>query len=185
MSRLPTADIQPVVSSFLSVYLQNPRNFETSHIMAEKSILFYQPVHQAIEESAGTVLGSLSEAVVIGVKVFETLDAEERDRDTYIGSEIIQAGIATFLQMHHTTGQFEAGISVASQRLQEDTPLLFDATEQIIDHYLAPDQIAIKWAIGGAGIMRSMQIYLASKLPKINMAGFEDSFNNQSALEKD
>jgi hypothetical protein len=82
---------------------------------------------------------------------------------TYAGTEDqlrVVYGANRFVETVETSEEFLRRLRYASERMAKDTPALHAAVEEAVGRPLGHDKVNMEYAIGGAAIIRSMQIYV-------------------------
>lgn len=175
----PKTDIPAVFPDDFSLRLQSGTTLETLHTIAEGSNYFYAVGHRAVQLGAAQLdVASLEDAVSLGVGVFEVMGKVVDPATTYAGTNDqmrVVYGVNRFVESVHSGEEFLRRMHYAAARMAQDTPALHAAVEEAVGRPLNHDKINVEYAIGGAAIIRSMQIYIDNRLEVLSEETAEEN----------
>lgn len=173
MSGFPLADIDPTSHADLALRLQHPEVLDTMHDTAERTHAIYPILHRAIQLAAVPALDNplLVKKLDIGVGVFEVFGGLHVAPETYDdeeASKLAAISARSYLDSIHNDSDFLNGVKVARTKLQNDTPDLADDISEVTSKYTSHDRVAQEFALGGAALIRGMQIFVDRSLGRIS-----------------
>lgn len=159
------ADLPDYVPADLELRLQDATTFETMHRLGETGNYLYMVGHKAIALAARPSLDNehLERAISVGVEAYEILIASMVSTDTYDEQEEMSVVLTTtrqFLDDLKRPDDFLNKSEYATARLIEDAPRLAETVEEIAGRHMNHDRVATQFALGGAAVMRGMQIHV-------------------------
>ena len=173
----PQTDIPAIFPDDFSLRLQSGDTLETLHDLAEGSNYLYAVGHKAVQLGATHLdVVSLESAVSLGVGVFEVVGTVVDPAATYAGSVDqmrVVYGANQFVGSVTSPDEFLRRLRYASSRMAADTPALHAVIEEAVGRPLGHDKVNVEYAIGGAAIIRSMQIYVDTRLEVVGKDGTE------------
>jgi len=169
MAIFPKVDIDPDFAADASLRAQNQEAFRIMHQIAEDNVYPYSIMHRAIELTAQAALENeqLEHAITSGISAFEVLAGTYPGASTYetvAARALASAAPLLFVDKIRNTDDFIARVSYAHDRIQGDTPVLAEAVTDITSRQVGDDVVARRFALGAAGMMRSMQIFIDNRL---------------------
>lgn len=168
MTRFPEQDVADFPPE-LGLRLQNIQTFQELHTIGEANNYFFAVGHKAIELAATPSLDNplLTSAMVTGVQAYEIISAFTVPGQTYMGpdeQQVVFAGARRFVDDIHCDEDFMKRADYARERLLEDAPNLADLLAEVTGRHHAHDNVAVTFALKGAGILRSMHIHVVRQL---------------------
>jgi hypothetical protein len=168
MANFPKTDLPENFPAEIELRLQVPKTLGLYHAQVEDWNYFYAISHKAIALGARQLENPLLEnAVSLGATAFEIVGGIVEPTATYAGTvdnAKVIVGANRFLEGINTVDDFVTRCEYARERMEDDTPLLAGTIGEIVGAYTRPDKVAYRLALGGAGIARSMQLYVDYRL---------------------
>lgn len=169
MAKFPQTDIDKILDDSLPLRLQNSDELQFFHTTAESTIYPFSIAHRAIELAAKPALENdwLEIAVDTGAKVYESIAATYPSIGTYdtvAARALVLASARRFLDSIKSEDDFVGGLQYARERIQADTPELASMVHEVSSRYVKDDAVALQFALGGAGAVRGMQIFVDKRL---------------------
>lgn len=159
------ADLPDYVPADLELRLQDRSTFEAMHRLGETGNYLYMVGHKAIALAATPSLDNdhLERAVSVGIEAYEILVSTMMSPGTYSEQDEMQAVLVSarqFLDDLARPEDFQAKVDYARAKLLSDAPRLAESVEEITSRYVDYDRVATQFALGGAAVMRGLQIHI-------------------------